>query len=139
MEGTMTRKVLVAGAVAAALAAAGIAAVRAQQPAPEVKRNIVLKQDMTIPGREAVMVEQETPPGAVEGLHTHPTAELFGFVVEGSIEFELEGKTTTLKAGDHFYVAPGKVHQVSNKSAALARTDVVFVAEKGKPLTVPVK
>ena len=125
--------------ITAGLGLAGFGLLHAQQPVPAIKRNIVLQQDMTIPGREAVMVEQETPPGAVEGLHTHPTAELFGFVVEGSVEFELEGKTTPLKAGDHFYVAPGKIHQVSNRSAAPAKTYVVFVAEKGKPLTVPVK
>jgi quercetin dioxygenase-like cupin family protein len=131
----MNRKVAVSCAVSAVLAAAGIGELRAEQ-APAVKQDVVLKQDMTIPGREAVMVEVEMPPGSAEGRHTHP-AELFGFVVEGTVDFEIEGKTATLKPGDHFYVAPGQVHQGMNKSGAPARTFVVFVAEKGKPLRTP--
>src|SRR5262245_8546357 len=92
--GNMDRRVFGIFLIGAGVALAGLEALHAQQSTPAIKRNIVLKQDMTIPEREVVMVEQETPPGAVEGLHTHPTAELFGFVVEGTIEFELEGKTT---------------------------------------------
>src|SRR5262245_50512660 len=125
---------------AVTLAAIGIPALRAQQAAPEIKRDIVLKQDMTIPGREVIMAEVELPPGTSEGLHKHPSAELFGFVVDGTIDVEIEGKPkATLKAGDHFYFAPGVVHQNANRSSAPAKTYVVFVAEKGKPLTEPVK
>jgi quercetin dioxygenase-like cupin family protein len=106
----MNRKVVAACAVSVVLGTAGIAAVRAQQPAPEVKRNIVLKQDMTVPGREAVMVQVEFPPGSAEIWHSH-AGEVFGFLVEGSIEAEADGKpNVTLKAGDHFYVPPGEVH-----------------------------
>jgi quercetin dioxygenase-like cupin family protein len=127
---------VVSFAVAALLGGLGLASMRAQQPAPAVKRDVVLKQDMTIPGREALMVKVVLPPGVEEGRHTHP-AEVFGFVIDGTIESEIEGKITTLKPGDHFYFAPGQVHQNMNKSAAPATTYVVFVAEKGKPLTTP--
>ncbi len=117
----------------------GFAALHAQQSSADIKRNTVLKQDMTIPGREVIMAEVELPPGTSEGLHKHPNAELFGFVVEGTIDVEIEGKPkATLKAGDHFYFAPGVVHQNSNRSSAPAKTYVVFVAEKGKALTEPV-
>src|SRR5262245_13433608 len=134
----MTLRLVVSCAVSAVLGGLGLATLRAQQPAAGVQRDVVLKQDMTIPGREALMVKVVLPPGVEEGRHTHP-AEVFGFVVDGTIESEIEGKTTTLKPGDHFYFAPGQVHQNMNKSSAPATTYVVFVAEKGKPLTTPVK
>jgi quercetin dioxygenase-like cupin family protein len=135
----MNRKVVAACAVSVVLGTAGIAAVRAQQPAPEVKRNIVLKQDMTVPGREAVMVQVEFPPGSAEIWHSH-AGEVFGFLVEGSIEAEADGKpNVTLKAGDHFYVPPGEVHRAVNKSGQTAKADVVFIVEKGKPFSTPAK
>ena len=104
-------------AVAAALllvavvAAFAMYAQTSQAPAA-VKRNIVLKQDMTFPGHEAVMALVELPPGTAEGK-----------------------PDVTLKAGDHFYVAPGQIHQAINKGSDTAKLAAVFVAEKGKPLT----
>lgn len=124
-------------AIAVTVAVAGIGVLKAQQ-APAVKRNIVLRQDMGIPGREAVMAQVELPPGSSEGHHTHP-AEVYGFVQEGTISLEREGQpTVTLKAGDVFAIAQGKIHQASNSGPATARISAVFVAEKGKPLTTPV-
>ncbi len=103
--------------------------------APSPKRNVVLKQDMTLPGREAVMAWVELPAGSREGKHTHP-AETFVFVQEGNVLLQAAGKPDAmLKAGDHFYVAPGQVHEVINNSAAPAKLSAVFIAEKGKPLT----
>lgn len=107
------------------------------QQAPSIKTTILLKQDMSIPGREAVMVLAEIPPGAAEGRHTHP-AEAYVFVLEGTILLENEGKpTVTHKAGDVFYIAPGKIHQAINNGDIAAKLVAVFVAEKGKPLKTP--
>ncbi|HWZ84757.1 MAG TPA: cupin domain-containing protein [Thermoanaerobaculia bacterium] len=118
---------------------AGLGALAAQQTAPAVKRTVLLKQDMTVPGREAVMVLVELPPGVAEGRHTH-NAEVFAFVQEGTILLEVEGKpNATLKAGDYFYIAPGQVHQGTNTGTVPTKLSVVFVAEKGKPLTTPVQ
>ncbi len=125
-------------AAVVALGIAGGLALDAQQP-PQVKRNIVLKQDMTIPGHEAVMALVELPPGSAEGRHSHP-AEVYAFVQEGTISLEYEGNpTVTLKAGDVFHLLPGKVHQAINNGSVTARLAAVFVAEKGKPLTTPAK
>lgn len=129
-----------AGAIAV-VAAVGMAGglVLQAQPAPSVKRNIVMKQDMSLPDREGVMAIVELPPGSAEGKHTH-NAEVFAFVLEGTIVLENEGfPTATLKAGDVFHVAPGKIHQAINNGSAGAKLAAVFVAEKGKPLTTPVK
>jgi quercetin dioxygenase-like cupin family protein len=124
----------------AVFVAIGIAGglVLAQQP-PQVKRNIVLKQDMSIPDREAVMALVELPPGSAEGKHTHP-AEVYAFVLEGTISLENEGNpTVTLKAGEVFHLLPGKVHQAINSGSVTAKLAAVFVAEKGKPLSTPAK
>jgi hypothetical protein len=52
------------------------------------------------------------------------------------ITLEVEGNpTTTLKAGDLFHIAPGKIHQAINNGTVTAKLAAVFVAEKGKPLT----
>ena len=129
---------LVAGCAVAVFALmTGIPASNGQPPA--VKRTLVLKQDMDVPGREAIMAKVELPPGTAEGRHTHP-AEVYVFVQEGVISLENEGKpTVTLKAGDVFYIAPGKIHQAINNGNVTAKLAAVFVAEKGKPLTTQVK
>ncbi len=135
---TMTSRFARAIAVFAVVAMAAGLVVNAQQ-APAVKRNIVLKTDMSVPDREGVMAWVELPPGTAEGKHTHP-AEVFAFVLEGTISLENEGNpTTTLKAGDIFHVLPGKVHNAINNGSVTAKLAAVFVAEKGKPLTTQVK
>ena len=116
---------------------AGIGALTAQS-APAVKRTILMKQDSTVPGREAVMVLVELPPGSAEGKHTHP-ADVFAYVLEGTPTLESDGQPPrTMKAGDVFTIAPGQVHEGTNKGSAPAKLSVVFFAEKGKPLTSPV-
>src|SRR5476651_1947814 len=125
-------------ALTIATAVIGLFALQAQQP-PSVKRNVVLKEDTSIPGREAVMAHVELPPGVAEGPHTH-FADVFVFVEEGEITLENEGHpTVTLKAGDVFHIAQGDVHQAINHGTTTAKLNAVFVAEKGKPLTTPVK
>ncbi|HLN58371.1 MAG TPA: cupin domain-containing protein [Thermoanaerobaculia bacterium] len=135
---TMTSRLARAIAVFAVVAMA-VGMVAYAQQAPAVKRNVVLKTDMSIPDREGVMAWVELPPGSAEGKHTHP-AEVFAFVLEGTISLENEGNpTATLKAGDVFHVLPGKVHQAINNGSVTAKLAAVFVAEKGKPLTTQVK
>ena len=121
------------------VAVVGMAGILNAQPAPAVKRTVVMKQDMSLPDREGVMALVEIPPGGAEGKHTH-NAEVFAFVLEGTIVLENEGfPNATLKAGDVFHVAPGKIHQGINNGTTTAKLAAVFVAEKGKPLTTQVK
>jgi len=110
------------------------------QQAPAVKRNIVLKEDITgIADREGVMAIVELPPGAAEGPHTH-FADVYAFVLEGTVSLEVDGKPrATLKAGDVFHIPAGVVHNGINNGSATAKLAAVFVAEKGKPLTTQVK
>ena len=117
----------------------GMTGILNAQPAPAVKRTVVMKQDMSLPDREGVMAIVELPPGSAEGKHTH-NAEVFAFVLEGTILLENEGfPNATLKAGDVFHIGFGKMHQAINNGSVAAKLAGVFVAEKGKPLTTPVK
>lgn len=125
--------------LAAALALTCIAPAPRADEAAKIQRQILLRDDLGIAGHEGVMVRVEIPPGAAEGYHTHP-ADVFAFLLEGEVVQELAGKpTVTLKAGDVFHVPAGVVHQATNKGSVPAKIAVVFVAEKGKPLTTPVK
>jgi quercetin dioxygenase-like cupin family protein len=127
---------LVASLVLGTFCVTGVA--RAED-APKIKRTIVLKEDVSVPDKEGVMVRVEISPGASEGKHTHP-AEVFAFVLEGTIVQEIDGKpTVTLNAGDVFHVPPNTVHQATNNGTVPAKLAVVFIADKGKPLTTPVK
>jgi quercetin dioxygenase-like cupin family protein len=134
----VTSRMALMVAIGVAVGAAGIQWLKAQ-PAPSVKRTVVLKQDMTIPGREAVMALVEIPPGGREGRHTHP-AEVYGFVQEGTITLEVQGQPTkTLKAGDVLSIPPETIHEGTNNGTVTAKLLAVFVAEKGKPLTTQVQ
>jgi quercetin dioxygenase-like cupin family protein len=125
--------------IGVAVGVAGFEGLKAQTAAPSVKRTVLMKQDTTIPGREAVMALVELPPGSTEGRHTHP-AEVYAYVLEGTPTIAIEGQPTrTLKPGDVFTVAPGQIHEGSNPSSATAKLSAVFFAEKGKPLTTPAK
>jgi quercetin dioxygenase-like cupin family protein len=107
----------------------------AQQPT--VQRKVLLTQDMTIPGYQAVMVSVEIPAGGREGRHTHPGAVAV-YVIEGALALDYEGRPTTgYKAGDTFYIEPGKIHEGINNSSSAVKLIATFVTEKGKPLTSP--
>ena len=107
--------------------------VNAQQPA--VQRKVLLQQDLTIPGYQAVLVSVEIPVGGREGRHTHPGSVLV-HVEEGALTLDYDGKpTATYKVGESFYVEPGKIHEGINRGNAPIKAIATFIVEKGKPLT----
>ena len=129
-------RVAIAVALTVVSGIAGIRGLRAQ-PAPSVKRTVLLKQDTAVAGREAVMAMVELPPGSAEGRHTH-FADVYAFVLEGTMTLDVEGQPTrVVKSGDVFTIAQGLVHEGSNRSSSPVKLSVVFFAEKGKPLTTP--
>jgi len=107
--------------------------VNAQQPA--VQRKVLLQQDLTIPGYQAVLVSVEIPVGGREGRHTHPGSVLV-HVEEGALTLDYDGKpTVTYKVGESFYVEPGKIHEGINRGNTPIKAIATFIVEKGKPLT----
>jgi quercetin dioxygenase-like cupin family protein len=104
----------------------------AQQP--EIKRTDLQRHDLSVPGREVVRVRVDIGPGAPFVKHTHPGEEII-YVLEGSLEYQVEGKPpTTLKAGDVLFVPAGTIHAVKNAGSGNAAELATYVVEKGKPL-----
>ncbi len=126
------------GALAAALALAPFPSRADEMKAPT--HGDSEKYDLAgVPGREVHTVWVDFAPGAGERPHMH-NAEIFGFVVEGTMTFHGEGaEKKVVKAGAMFHVLPRQLHFAVNESSAPARLAVVFVAEKGKPLTEKVE
>ena len=117
-------------------AAAFCAGVTAQQTG--FTRTVVQKGDLSVPGREVVQAVAEFQPGATVGRHTHPGEEV-GYVLEGAIVLEQEGKSAvTLSAGQAFLIPAGTVHDAANRGSGNARVLATYIVEKGKPLATPV-
>ncbi|MDI9701460.1 cupin domain-containing protein, partial [Burkholderia cenocepacia] len=71
------------------------------------------------PGKEALMISVEYPPGAVDPVHRHH-ADAFVYVVEGSIVMQVKGgEPVTLKPGQTFYEGPNDLHTVGRNASRL--------------------
>jgi quercetin dioxygenase-like cupin family protein len=93
------------------------------------------------PGKEALMIMVEYPPGSVDPVHRH-NAHAFVYVLEGTIEMQLKGgKQVTLKPGQTFYEGPNDVHTVGRNASQTqpAKFIVLLLKDKGAPVLVPEK
>lgn len=54
-------------------------------------------------------VEVTFQKGAVGSLHRHPHEQM-SYILSGSFQYEVDGKTYHLKQGDSYYVAPEIPH-----------------------------
>jgi len=123
-------------AIATIVVLLAIAAVAAQQQ-PLFKRTLLQQQDISAPGREAVVALVEFQPGGGPGRHTHPGEEI-SYVLDGSLVLEQAGKpNVTVKAGDSFIIPAGVVHTATNRGTGVAKIVATYVVEKGKPLATP--
>jgi quercetin dioxygenase-like cupin family protein len=103
------------------------------------KRTELARHDITKPNTEAVTARADFQPGAAVPKHTHPGEEI-GYILEGEIELQVEGKPVQkLKAGDTFFLPGGTVHQAKNVGKGSAAVLSTYLVEKGKPLATPVK
>jgi quercetin dioxygenase-like cupin family protein len=109
-----------------------------QQPSG-IERTDLQQHDLGIPGREVVQNRVDISPEAPAFKHTHPGEEII-YVLEGSLEYQLEGKPpTTLNAGEVFFVPAEMIHAVKNVGTGNAAELATYVVEKGKPLVVVVE
>ncbi len=115
----------------------GAHVLNAQQPG--FKRVELERHDLADPGHEAVLARGEINAAAAAPKHTHPGEEV-GYVLEGQILLEVEGKPPAmLHAGDVFFVPAGTAHGAKNTGTVLAKVLSTYIVEKGKPLATPVK
>jgi quercetin dioxygenase-like cupin family protein len=126
-------------AVAVLIVGTGLALHVAQGQQPGFNRTDLQQHDLSIPGREVVQVRVELAPGVASPRHTHPGEEII-YVLEGSLEYEVEGKPpVTLKAGDVLFIPAGTVHAAKNVGSGNGAELATYIVEKGKPLLTVVK
>jgi quercetin dioxygenase-like cupin family protein len=112
---------------------------RAQQQPRGVERKTLMRQDLSMPGWEAVMIQTTVQPGGTEGWHTHP-GTLVEYVIEGPWTMERRGKpTATYQTGETFSIVEGEVHQAINPGNTAVRGLAILIVDKSKPMTTQVR
>ena len=133
---TKTTRVM---AMATLIAGSALAPHAAQAQQAGIKRTDLQRHDLSVPGREAVQVRVDIDPGVAFGKHTHPGEEII-YVIEGTLEYEIEGKPpVTLKAGDVLFIPAGTIHSAKNPGSGIGSELATYIVEKGKPLLTLVK
>ena len=102
------------------------------------KRIDLQRHDLSAPGREVIQVRVDFDPGYVAPMHTHPGEEII-YVIEGTLEYEIGGKKSRVKAGDVLFVPAGTPHTATNIGSGNGAELATYVVEKGKPLITLVK
>jgi quercetin dioxygenase-like cupin family protein len=133
-------------AIAAVLSAAGtlgaikIVEISVAQPAPAAPGQLLTQPLSDLAGREVRMSILDRDPGSSSSRHRHPGHHTFGYVLEGTYEFAINGEPgRTLKAGDTFYEPPTAIHTTSRNPSTDTRTKILIfmVADQKNPSTVP--
>ena len=120
-------------AVAVLIVGIGLALHAAQAQQPGIKRTDLQRHDLSVPGREVIQARVELDPGVSFPRHWHPGEEII-YVLEGSLEYQVEGKPpVTLKAGDVLFIPAGTIHTAKNVGSGNAAELATYVLEKGKP------
>ncbi|OWK27864.1 cupin domain-containing protein [Sphingomonas mucosissima] len=125
-----------AAAIGAVLFASGAVAAPLQGQ-QGVKRTDLQRHDLSIEGRETVQARIDIAPGVTAPWHRHPGEEVI-YVLEGTLEYQLEGKDpVTLKAGQVLFVPSGVAHKAYNPGTTNGAELATYIVAKGKPLVVP--
>ena len=113
--------------------------VHAQAPQYETKQ--VLQTDLNnLPGQEIMVFESTWQPGFRLPLHMHPNGHEITYVISGEQTFEIEGiGTKIVKAGEAIYTPPNTPHFGRNATNKVAKTVVIRVKDKDKPIMVEIK
>jgi quercetin dioxygenase-like cupin family protein len=110
------------------------------QPAPAAAAKPLLVQALgDLPGREVRITLLDRAPGTSSPRHRHPGHHTFGYVIEGTYEFVIDGQPARiLNAGETFYEPPTALHSTSRNPSADKRTKIIvfMVADQKNPSTV---
>jgi quercetin dioxygenase-like cupin family protein len=112
----------------------------AATPPAATVTTLMQRQLSDIPGKEALMLTVEYPPGGASLPHRHD-ADVFVYVLEGEVIMQVAGQPpVTLGRGGTFFEGTPDVHvKAANASArAPAKLLVVMVKEQGAPVSRPV-
>ncbi|HET7924241.1 MAG TPA: cupin domain-containing protein [Rhodanobacteraceae bacterium] len=117
-----------------------LAADAARKPPAPVVTTLMTQKLENAPGKEALMLTVEYPPGGADPVHRHD-AEAFVYVLEGSIVMGVAGgKPVTLTQGQTFHEGPNDVHTIGRNASDSkpAKFVVLLVKDIGKPALIPV-
>lgn len=102
-------------------------------------RKELSRNNLSIPGWEEIQARVDLDPGVTAPKHKHPGEEII-YVIEGTIEYQLEGKPpVTLKAGDVLFIPLGVPHSAKNIGQTNAAELGTYIVPIGKPLLELVK
>lgn len=114
-------------------------AVRAATPplaAPEPVVTAVMSKPLPeYPGKEALILTVEYPPGGADPVHRHD-AHGFVYVLEGHIVMGVAGgREVSLGPGEAFHEGPKDLHTVGRNASSTepARFVVFLIKDAGKP------
>lgn len=129
--------------IAAAAASLLLAtAVQAQPAAPKFDAKGIARTETVRSAfdanREAIQVRVDFKPGASFPMHSHPGVEI-AYVLSGSIEYELEGKTIRLQAGESLFIPAGAKHSAKNVGTEVCSELATYVVEKNQPIVILAK
>lgn len=113
----------------------------AAAPADPIVTALMDKDLPDIPGKDALMIVVDYPPGAADPIHRHD-AHAFVYVLEGSIVMQVQGgKEVTLTPGQTYYEGPNDIHTVGRNASQTkpAKFVVVLIKNQGAPALLPVK
>ena len=85
--------------------------------------------------REAIQVRVDFAPGASFPKHSHPGVEI-AYVLSGVVEYEMNGKTFQLKAGESLYIPAGASHSATNAATGNSSELATYLVEKNQPIVV---
>lgn len=113
-------------------------------PAPSSPPEPVVTAVMTqplpdYPGKEALILTVEYPPGGADPVHRHD-AHGFVYVLEGRIVMGVAGgREVTLGPGEAFHEGPDDLHTVGRNASQTepARFVVFLLKDAGKPAVLP--
>lgn len=90
-------------------------------------------------GRVMTISETKRAPGTGSTPHRHPGSHIFGYVLEGTYEVQIDdGPVQRLGPGETFYEYPGALHAVSRNGSSTepVRYLIFKVADPSLPSTV---
>ena len=102
--------------------------------APGLWRTNLQRYDLSVPGREMIQSRVDVEPDSPPIRHFHPGEEII-YVLEGSLEYQIDGQPTKVYNADEALTVPaGVIHAVRNVGTGTGTELATYVVEKGKPL-----
>jgi quercetin dioxygenase-like cupin family protein len=105
-------------------------------PGPTVVAQATLESPQAPGPLDVVQRVTDLPAGGVVAQHTHPGPN-FNILLQGQLALDMQGTTTTFKAGDSWVEPANVVHGASNTGATTARIMGAALVPRGAPVAAP--